>query len=313
MSTTVTKVHDTDPRAGTGRYRPAGRPAAPSRSGPARRRTAVGSVRRALTGGATLLWAAIVVVPVYWLVVTSLRSRADFTADSPLALPGHPTLDSYRTVLDGDFTTYLLNSVVVTAGTVVLTVTVALMAAFAIVRGAGSRLSRVSFRLYLLGLAIPLQAVIIPVYLLIIRMQLYDSLLAIVLPSAAFALPITVMILVSFLRDVPRSLFEAMIVDGAGDWRMLFSLAAPLARPALMTVAVYDGLQVWNGFLFPLILTQSGDKAVLPLALTLYRGQFGIDVPATMAAVVLSTLPMLALFILARRQLVAGLTAGFSK
>lgn len=86
-----------------------------------------------------------------------------------------------------------------------------------------------SFRLYLLGLAIPLQAVIIPVYLLIIRMRLYDSLLAIVLPSAAFALPITVMILVSFLRDVPRSLFEAMIVDGAGDWRMLFSLAAPLA------------------------------------------------------------------------------------
>lgn len=311
MSTTVTKVDA--PRTDTGRDPVAGRPTAPQRPGPARRRTAVGAVRRALTGGATLLWAAIVVVPVYWLVVTSLRSRADFTADSPLALPSHPTLDSYRSVLAGDFTTYLLNSVIVTVATVALTVVVALMAAFAIVRGAGSRLSRVSFRLYLLGLAIPLQAVIIPVYLLIIRMQLYDSLLAIVLPSAAFALPITVMILVSFLRDVPRSLFEAMIVDGAGDWRMLFSLAAPLARPALMTVAVYDGLQVWNGFLFPLILTQSGDKAVLPLALTLYRGQFGIDVPATMAAVVLSTLPMLALFILARRQLVAGLTAGFSK
>nr|WSZ99960.1 carbohydrate ABC transporter permease [Streptomyces sp. NBC_00857] len=306
MSSTATKVHTVTGRADV----PAPGAVAPR---PVRPKSVAGILRRVLTGSGTLLWAATVVVPVYWLIVTSLRSRADFTTDSPLALPGHPTLDSYRTVLDGDFTTYLLNSAVVTAGTVVLTVTVALMAAFAIVRGAGGRLSRVSFRLYLLGLAIPLQAVIIPVYLLIIRMRLYDSLLAIVLPSAAFALPITVMILVSFLRDVPRSLFEAMIVDGAGDWRMLFSLAAPLARPALMTVAVYDGLQVWNGFLFPLILTQSGDKAVLPLALTLYRGQFGIDVPATMAAVVLSTLPMLALFILARRQLVAGLTAGFSK
>lgn len=306
MSTTVTKIHAVTRQADG----PAPGAVAPR---PVRPKSVARILRRALTSSGALLWAATVVVPVYWLVVTSLRSRADFTTDSPLALPGHPTLDSYRTVLDGDFTTYLLNSVVVTAGTVVLTVTVALMAAFAIVRGAGGRLSRVSFRLYLLGLAIPLQAVIIPVYLLIIRMRLYDSLLAIVLPSAAFALPITVMILVSFLRDVPRSLFEAMIVDGAGDWRMLFSLAAPLARPALMTVAVYDGLQVWNGFLFPLILTQSGDKAVLPLALNLYRGQFGIDVPATMAAVVLSTLPMLALFILARRQLVAGLTAGFSK
>ncbi|WOX14729.1 carbohydrate ABC transporter permease [Streptomyces sp. N50] len=303
MSTTVT------------RSRPVAteRPVPPTPPGPARRNPVPVFLRRTLTSGAALFWTAIVVVPIYWLVVTSLRSQSDFTSDSPLALPSHPTLDSYRTVLDGDFTTYLLNSVIVTAGTVVIAVAVALMAAFSIVRNAGTRFSRVSFRLFLLGLAIPLQAVIIPVYLLIIRMRLYDSLLAIVLPSAAFALPITVMILVSFLRDVPRSLFEAMIVDGAGDWRMLWSLAAPLARPALMTVAVYDGLQVWNGFLFPLILTQSGDKAVLPLALTLFRGQFGIDVPATMAAVVLSTLPMLALFILARRQLVAGLTAGFSK
>ncbi|MFE9603808.1 carbohydrate ABC transporter permease [Streptomyces hokutonensis] len=307
MSTTVTKTRTP---ATEGRTVPSHRAPAP---GPVRKNPVPGILRRALTGGAALFWTAIVVVPIYWLVVTSLRSKSDFTSDSPLALPSHPTLDSYRTVLDGDFTTYLLNSVVVTAGTVVIAVAVALMAAFSIVRNAGSRFSRVSFRVFLLGLAIPLQAVIIPVYLLIIRMHLYDSLLAIVLPSAAFALPITVMILVSFLRDVPRSLFEAMIVDGAGDWRMLWSLAAPLARPALMTVAVYDGLQVWNGFLFPLILTQSGDKAVLPLALTLFKGQFGIDVPATMAAVVLSTLPMLALFILARRQLVAGLTAGFSK
>ncbi|MER6711347.1 MULTISPECIES: carbohydrate ABC transporter permease [unclassified Streptomyces] len=275
-------------------------------------RTAVTTLRRTVTGGAALLWTALVVGPVYWLVVTSLRGRTDFTAESPLAPPGHPTLANYTTVLASDFTTYLLNSVVVTVATVAVTVVAALMAAFSIVRYANPW-SRLSFRLYLLGLAIPLQAVIIPVYLLIIRMHMYDSLAAIVLPSAAFALPVTVMILVSFLRDVPRSLFEAMVVDGAGDWRMLVSLAAPMARPALVTVAVYDGLQVWNGFLFPLILTQSQDKAVLPLALTLFRGQFGIDVPATMAAVVLSTLPMLVVFVLARRQLVAGLTAGFSK
>jgi raffinose/stachyose/melibiose transport system permease protein len=274
--------------------------------------TPVEGLRRTVSGGAALLWTAVVVVPVYWLVVTSLRSRTEFTTAKPLAPPRHPTLANYRTVLDGDFGTYLLNSVVVTLATVVLTLVAALMAAFVIVRYR-TRWSRLSFRLYLLGLAIPLQAVVIPVYLLIIRLRLYDSLPAIVLPSVAFALPITVMILVNFLRDVPGSLFEAMVMDGAGDWRMLLSLALPLTRPALVTVAVYDGLQVWNGFLFPLILTQSNSKAVLPLALTLYRGQFGINVPATMAAVVLSTLPMLAVFVLARRQLVAGLTAGFTK
>ena len=306
MSTTVTKT-----RTGADRERTAGHQAAPS--GAAWPRLALAAVRRALTGSAALVWTAIVVIPIYWLVVTSLRGQSEFTTADPLALPHHMSLANYRTVLNGGFGTYLLNSVVVTAATVVFTVAAGLMAAFAIVRHRNSRWSRLYFRLFLLGLAIPLQAVIIPVYLLIIRLRLYDSLAAIVLPSVAFALPITVMILVSFLRDVPRSMFEAMVVDGAGDWRMLWSLAAPLARPALVTVAVYDGLQVWNGFLFPLILTQSGDKAVLPLALTLYRGQFGINVPATMAAVVLSTLPMLVVFVLARRQLVAGLTAGFSK
>ncbi|MGW1025428.1 carbohydrate ABC transporter permease [Streptomyces sp. NPDC002577] len=304
MSTVVTEVR-TDPG-------PEAAVRAPAPVPPAWPRAAARALRRAVTGGAAIVWTALVVVPVYWLVVTSLRGRTDFTTASPLVPPGHPTLDNYKTVLDGGFATYLLNSAAVTVVAVALTVVAALMAAFSIVRYSNPW-SRLSFRLYLLGLAIPLQAVIIPVYLLIIRMHMYDSLLAIVLPSAAFALPVTVMILVSFLRDVPRSLFEAMVVDGAGDWRMLFSLAAPMARPALVTVAVYDGLQVWNGFLFPLILTQSGDKAVLPLALTLYRGQFGIDVPATMAAVVLSTLPMLVVFVLARRQLVAGLTAGFSK
>ena len=267
---------------------------------------------RTITAGATLFWTAIVVVPIYWVVVTSLRSRADFVTASPLAPPARFSLENYRTVLSGDFATYLLNSAVVTVAAVLVTVAASLMAAFVIVRFA-SRWSRLYFRLFLLGLAIPLQAVIIPVYLLIIRMQLYDSLLAIILPSAAFGIPITVMILVSFLRDVPSSLFEAMQIDGATEWKQLLSLALPMARPALVTVVVYDGLQVWNGFLFPLILTQSSDRAVLPLALTLYRGQFGIDVPATMAAVVLSTLPVLAVFVLARRQLIAGLTAGFSK
>ena len=269
-------------------------------------------LRRLITGTATLFWTALVVVPVYWVLITSLRRQGGFVTTPPLSLRGPLTLDNYRRVLADGFTGYLINSVTVTLVAGALTVVVSFAAAFTIVRFT-SAWSRLYFRLFLLGLAIPLQAVIIPVYLLIIRMHLYDSLAAIILPSAAFAVPVTVLILVTFLRDVPGSLFEAMVVDGASEFRILWSLAVPLARPALVTVAVYDVLQVWNGFLFPLILTQSPERAVLPLALANYHGQYGIDVPSTMAAVVLSTLPILAVFILGRRQLVAGLTAGFSK
>jgi raffinose/stachyose/melibiose transport system permease protein len=259
------------------------------------------------------LWLILVIVPIYWIVVTSLRSQSGFFGANPLALPTHPTLDNYRLVLHNNYFQDLLNSFIVTLGSVILTLAVSLMAAYAIVRGGTSRLLSGTFTLFLFGLAIPLQATIIPIYYLIIKLQLYDTLLALVLPSVAFAIPITVVILTNFLRDVPDELFESMRLEGAGEWRMLWSLAMPLVRPAITTVAVYDALQVWNGFLFPLILTQSPNLRVLPLALFSFQGQFTVDVPAILASVVLSTLPILALYMVGRRQLVSGLTAGFSK
>jgi raffinose/stachyose/melibiose transport system permease protein len=167
--------------------------------------------------------------------------------------------------------------------------------------------------MFLMGLAIPLQATIIPVYLLIIKMHLYDSLLALILPSVGFAIPLTVLILANFLRDVPHELFESMRVDGASETRMLVSLALPLVRPALVTVAIYDGLNAWNGFLFPLILTQSEQQRVLPLSLWTFQGEFTVNVPGVLAAVVLSTLPIVVLYTLGRRYLLSGLTAGFGK
>ncbi|WP_329241027.1 carbohydrate ABC transporter permease [Streptomyces sp. NBC_01478] len=277
-------------------------------------RNSLGSLRRANPLGAVggLLWLVIVLVPVYWVLVTSLRTREGFFDANPLSVPSHPTLDNYRQVLDNGFTHYLLNSTLVTVGATLLTVVVSFLAAYAIVRGT-SRALRWAFSVFLLGLAIPLQATIIPVYYLIAKAQMYDTLGAIVLPSAAFAIPLTVIILVNFLRDIPDELYESMRADGAGHWRMLWSLALPLSRPALITVVIYDALNVWNGFLFPLILTQSPDKRTLPLFVWSFQGEFTINVPAILAAVVLSTLPILVLYVLGRRQLIGGLTAGFGK
>ncbi|WP_067673151.1 carbohydrate ABC transporter permease [Nocardia miyunensis] len=263
-------------------------------------------------GLAGLAWLAIVLVPVYYIVVTSLREQRGFYDANPLSVPTHPTLNNYMLVLRNDFPRYLGNSAMVTIGTVVITVAVSLMAAYFVVRSR-TRFAGFTYRAFLLGLAIPLQATIIPIYYLITRIHLYDTLLAVILPSVAFAIPLTVVILANFLRDVPNELFESMRVDGAGHWRILWSLVLPLVRPAVLTVAVYDGLTVWNGFLFPLILTQSSNQRVLPMALWAFQGQFRVNIPAVLAAVVLSTLPVLALYILGRRYLVAGLTAGFGR
>jgi raffinose/stachyose/melibiose transport system permease protein len=264
-------------------------------------------------GAAAWLWLLVVMIPLYWIVVTSFKDQNAYFSQNPFALPTAPTFDNYKLVIQSNFPRFFLNSVIVTAGTILPAVAISFMASYAIVRGAGSRFLAGVNGLFLMGLAIPLQATIIPVYLLIIKMHLYDSLLAIILPSIAFSIPLSVLVLTNFIRDVPKELFESMRVDGASEWGMLRGLALPLTRPALVTVSIYNGLGVWNGFLLPLILTQSPDKRTLPLGLWTFQGQYSVNVPAVLASVVLSTLPIVILYAIGRRQLLSGLTAGFSR
>jgi raffinose/stachyose/melibiose transport system permease protein len=267
-----------------------------------------------LGGAAGWLWLLIVIVPIYWIVITSFKTQSNYFQTNPFAPPTEPTLDNYKVVLEADFARYFINSVIVSLGAIVPAVLVSFMAAYAIVRGAGDQwLLRSVNSLFLMGLAIPLQATIIPVYLIIIRLQMYDTLLAIILPSIAFAIPLSVLVLSNFIRDVPKELFDSMRVDGASEWATLRRLAFPLTRPALVTVSIYNGLAIWNGFLLPLILTQSPNQRTLPLALWTFQGQYSVNVPAVLASVVLTTLPILALYAIGRRQLLSGLTAGFSK
>jgi raffinose/stachyose/melibiose transport system permease protein len=285
--------------------------AAPPRASAAGGRRVKGS-RNYLGGLFAWVWLAIIIIPVYYIVVTTFKDQGAYFTQNPLALPNPPTLTAYQDVVEADIGRYFLNSVIVTIGAVIPIVLFSFLASYAIVRG-DSRLLRFSRTLFLLGLAIPLQATIIPIYLIITRIHMYDSLGALILPSIAFAIPLTVLILSNFIRDVPRELFESMRLDGCTDWQMAWRLAFPLTRPAIVTVSIYNGLHVWNAFLFALILTQSPEKRVLPLALWAFQGEYQVNIPAVLAAVVLSTLPILILYIVGRRQLLRGLTAGFGK
>jgi raffinose/stachyose/melibiose transport system permease protein len=271
-----------------------------------------GRRRNWLGGAAGWLWLGIVIVPIYWILITSFKAQSDYFQANAMSPPADPTMANYRLVLQAGFTRYFVNSIIVAFGTVVPAVAVSFMAAYAVVRSGGRFLRSVN-ALFLMGLAIPLQATIIPVYLIIIKLHLYDSLLAIILPSIAFAIPLSVLVLSNFIRDVPKDLFDSMRTDGASEWGMLWHLALPLSRPALVTVSTYNALTVWNGFLLPLVLTADPSRRTLPLALWSFQGPYGYDVPAILASVVLTTLPIVALYAVGRRQLVSGLTAGSGK
>ena len=265
--------------------------------------------------GGTLswLWLFLVMIPIYWIVITSFKTEDSYFITNPLLPPKSFTFENYKSVVEADFARYFLNSTIVTVGAIVPAVAISFMAAYAIVRGASSRLLKTINGMFLMGLAIPLQAVIIPVYLIVIKLKLYDTLLAIILPSIAFAIPLSVLVLSNFIRDVPKELFESMRMDGATEWGTLWRLAFPLTRPALVTVTIYNALGIWNGFLLPLILTQSPEQRTMPLALVNFQGQFGVNIPAIAASVTLTTIPIVLLYAIGRRQLLSGLTAGFGK
>jgi raffinose/stachyose/melibiose transport system permease protein/xylobiose transport system permease protein len=290
-------------------------PATTEPAGPVtgRRRRRVGRERpNHLAGVLSVFWLLLVLVPLYYMVNGSFRTRQDYLTDNPLTPPGSPTLDNYRSVFTGGFGRYFVNNIVVTVGTVAIVVALTVPAAYAVARNAGPVVQR-GFSLMLIGLAVPAQATIIPVFLIINQLHLYDTLLAIILPTAAFALPVAMLVMTNSLRDIPNELYEAQTLDGAGPLGTLRTLVLPLAKPAITTVVVFTSMNAWNGFLFPLVLTQSASQRTLTRGLQTFQSQFGTNVPGLLAAVTLSLLPIFAVYLFGRRYLLGGLTAGFGK
>ncbi|MEV5309719.1 carbohydrate ABC transporter permease [Streptomyces sp. NPDC052610] len=259
-----------------------------------------------VAGLGALIWLVVVLVPIYAMLSASLTRQDQSLTGNPLKPPGDPTLDNYGTVLNSGFGHLLANTAIAAIAVVGLVLVLAVPLAYVAVR-TRNRWSGAAFRLFLLGVAIPAQAVVVPLYLLIAKLGLYDTLPAVILPTAAFAMPVSVLILTGTLRDISEELYEAMALDGASSLRMLFQLVIPLAKGGISTVVIYSALQAWNGFLFPLIFTQSDGPRVLTLGLFNYVSQFGVDVPALLASVVLSGIPIFAVYLVARRALVSGL------
>ncbi|MBA2529901.1 MAG: carbohydrate ABC transporter permease [Euzebyales bacterium] len=261
-----------------------------------------------------LLWgyAAIALFPLVLMALNSLRPSAEIYA-SPLALPTSPTLDSYaRAWQDASFASYFRNSVVVTVGAVALGTAVSVLAAYPLGRYVffGSRWLSLYF---LSGLMLPIRLAILPIFYLLASLSLVDSHLGIILVYAASGVPFSVFILSTFFRQLPRELEEAARIDGAGELAIFGRVLLPLVRPAVATVVVFQFVPLWNDFFFPLVLLRSTEKATLPVGLTTFFGQFQTDWSTLFAGLMIATVPLVVLFVVATKQIVAGLTAGIGK
>ncbi|MET9441181.1 carbohydrate ABC transporter permease [Streptomyces sp. NPDC006610] len=259
-----------------------------------------------LAGAGSIVWLILVGLPLYVMLAATVRTRADYAQDGPVSIPDTFTLDNYLNAFDSGFGRYFFNTIVVTVAVVGIVLLLVPPLSYAIVRSR-SKVTSAVFRLFLLGLAIPAQAVIVPMFYLISEAGLYDNLLGVILPTAAFCLPMSALILSGAMRDISPELFEAMAMDGATPRRMFFQLVVPLSRGGMSTIVVFSALQAWNGFLFPLVLTQSDSTKVITLGLYNFQTQYGVDIPGLLGAVVLSMTPVLLVYLFARRALVQGL------
>ncbi len=249
--------------------------------------------------------------PLFWMATTALKGPAD--AADWWGLPRGLDFGNFSRVWrTGEFLRYFVNSVVVTAAAVALTVAAAAPAGYCIARVV-FRGRRWAFLVFVFGMMVPVHVTLIPLLKLMQGAGLYDTRAGLALVHAAFQLPIAIVIFAGFFREIPSELEDAAAIDGCGTWGTFLHVGLPLARPAVVGVAVLALVHVWNAFVLALVLLQDPAKSTLPLGVRNLRGEFGANVPLMAAALTVAVLPPLVVYALAQRHLVRGLTAGAVK
>jgi len=256
---------------------------------------------------AAALIVGVTLAPLLFVILGGFRTNAQIN-ENPVALPSPWVFSNYVDILtSSSFWTFLLNSALIAVSSTVLAVGLGSMAAFA--------LSRYRFRgretiysMFTVGLLFPLGVAILPVYLLLRQLHLLESWVGVALPQAAFALPVTIIILRPFMAAIPSEIEDAAVVDGATRLGFFWRILLPLSRPALVTVSVLAFITSWNGYLLPLLVFNEPSHFTLPLGVATFQSQYAQDTASILAFTALSMVPALVFFVFAERQIVGGLT-----
>ena len=260
-----------------------------------------------------LLVAGIILTPIGYAVLGGFKSNGQLAGDPTAILPDPWVVSNYTDVLVGQnagaFWQEAANSLIIAAVAVTLTVGLASLAAFVFARIV-FRGREALYTLFVFGLLFPSAVAILPLYILVRQLGLSGNLMGVALPQAAFALPLTIIILRPFFRSIPVELEDAARIDGCGSFGFFWRVLLPLARPALATVSVLAIVTTWNAFLLPLILLNGEDQWTLPLGVMNFAGQYSSDRARTLAFTVVAIIPAIVFYIGAERQIVGGLTSG---
>lgn len=252
--------------------------------------------------------AFIMIFPFFWMIITSLKTGAEANSVPPTLFPANPTLDNYVYALKvAPFAKYFVNSLIVTVCCVALSMFNTILAAFAFskLRFPGRDFV---FAVLVAMMMIPFEMLVITNYTTVVKMGLYDNLLALIVPflSSIFY----TYILRNFFLSVPNSLYYSAKIDGASDWQFLWQILVPIAKPSLVTIGLLNAISCWNSFMWSILVINSQANRTLPFGLFAFTNETGIRYEVLMAGATIVVLPMIILFLFCRKSIVTGVSRG---
>ena len=258
-----------------------------------------------------VFFAVVVGYPVLWMFMASFKSGGEL-AGNPWGLPSSLALTNYTTAWEvGTLGPALRNSIIVASSTVILVLVIAMLAGYALARFR-LRFSVAIFLLFILTMQAPVP--IIPLYILIVKLNLIDTLPGLILPTVANGLPLSIFIFRAFFRQIPSELLDAAVVDGTTRLGAFIRVVIPISTPAIATAAILQFLGAWNDFFNPLVLLHSANKRTLPVAIQAFSYTFGrTNWEQVFAALSLASIPMIIVYLLLQRWFIQGLTSGAVK
>ncbi len=252
------------------------------------------------------------IFPVIWLMYSSLKSSQEF-AMSPMALPASPNFDNYvKAFLNARFDVYLVNSLFNSFVSLILVLILSFVTGYFLSRYAFPGRNAINI-IFLLGILVPVHALMVPVFIQFKNLDFLNKWFTLLLPYVAFELPISIFLVDSFVRTVPREMEEAATIDGSGVFKTMFTIILPMCRPVLSTVTILTFMHVWNEFPFAQILVKDNALKTVPVGLTYFTTQYSVDYTLLMSALVMATLPVVIMYILFNKKIIQGMVAGAVK
>jgi raffinose/stachyose/melibiose transport system permease protein len=269
-------------------------------------------IRRAIVYVLLIAGCLVAIVPFAITTLASLKTMPEIVQDV-LALPESPNWENYREAwVQGRFSRFFLNSTVVAIAVVIPSVVFSAMTGYAFARFRFKGSSAL-FAYFLIGLVVPLQAMVVPLFYLMREINLLDSLWALILPQIAMSMSFGTLLMRQAFASVPRDIVEASVLDGANSWQTLWQVMFPLSRPLIGTLGLLFFIWTWNEFLLPLVVNIDPDYHTLPVGILYFQQRWTANLPLIAAGATIIFLPLILIFLIFQKQLIRGLTEGALK